>query len=162
MGHIRHQVSTGLVSDFTHSSVINVTGISTSTSNDDLGAVQDSVSFKGVVIDLTSLLVEAVGEGFKVRRDGRNLLGWRLVTVRQAKQPKNQYLITSFDKQTLLTGHHGEDPNPSNDRVASSRHRTHKGWQEHLTTRLGICVSWHSKRLNTLTTTPQYLTMLEH
>lgn len=91
MGHIGEHVRVDLVTDLADALVVDEATIGASTCHNDLGSVKSRKLLHLVVVNLTSRLVKAVGNGLKVLRHGRDLLCGGLVavgkmtTVRQIK-----------------------------------------------------------------------------
>lgn len=83
VSHIDNQVSANGVSDLAHASIVDQTAVGRGTGNKDLGAVHLSVGLQGVIVDDTSLGVDAVRECLEVRRDSRDLALGGLVSVTQ-------------------------------------------------------------------------------
>lgn len=81
VGHVDNEVSADLVSDLAHTGVVNQTAVSRSTRNNALGAVDLSVVLEHVVVNNSSLEVDAVGEGLEVSRDSGDPTG------RKSQQP---------------------------------------------------------------------------
>jgi hypothetical protein len=83
VSHIHHEVAADLVSDLTHAGVVDLTAVGGGTGNEDLGAVHESVLLELIVVDETSVEVDAVREGLEVCGNGGDLPLGSLVTVGQ-------------------------------------------------------------------------------
>lgn len=69
VGHVDNKVGTDKVSNLAHTSIVDVTAVRRGTSNEDLGAVEDSGLLEHLVVDDTSLGVDTVWHGLEVDRD---------------------------------------------------------------------------------------------
>ena len=93
MGHVDNEVSADLISDLAHTGVVNQTAVSRSTRNNALGAVDLSVVLEHVVVNNSSLEVDAVREGLEVSGDSGD-----------PTDRKNQQPFPLYDKtRTALT-----------------------------------------------------------
>lgn len=72
VSHVHEKVAADLVSDFTHTSVVDLAAVGGGTGNEDLRAVHESILLELVVINETSVEVDAVGESLEVCGDGRD------------------------------------------------------------------------------------------
>lgn len=82
VSHVHNEVGPDLVSDLAHAGIVNQTAVGGSTSDQALGAVKLGIGLEGVVVDDTSLKVDAVGEGFEVSRNSRNPVQYGKLQVR--------------------------------------------------------------------------------
>src|SRR5579859_6850678 len=80
VGHVSDEVSTDFVGNFLHALVVDQSAVSACSRDKDLGSVEGSTGFKSIIVNDSSVLVDAIWHSLKVRRDGRNLLGIGLVT----------------------------------------------------------------------------------
>jgi hypothetical protein len=69
VGHIDNEIGTDRIGNLAHAAVVNKTAVRGCACNQDLRAVELSIRLKGIVVDDTSLEVDSVREGLKVRRD---------------------------------------------------------------------------------------------
>lgn len=83
VGHVDNKVSANLVGNFTHALVVDQAAVGRGTGNKNLGSVKSGGLLEHIVVDDTSLGINAVGHGLKVGGDSRNLSGVSLVTVRK-------------------------------------------------------------------------------
>mmetsp|Transcript_9007 Transcript_9007/g.11987 ORF Transcript_9007/g.11987 Transcript_9007/m.11987 type:complete len:214 (+) Transcript_9007:569-1210(+) len=83
MCHIRQNVGTDTVGNFTNTFVINKARIGRRTGNNQLGTKEFRRFGHLIVINNTSGFIETVGHGFKVTRNHGNLFVGCLITMRQ-------------------------------------------------------------------------------
>ncbi|KAH3682863.1 hypothetical protein WICPIJ_006170 [Wickerhamomyces pijperi] len=83
VGHVRQNVGTNLISDGSHTGVVNDTGIGRGTSNDDFWSEQFSGLLQGIVIDQTGGFVQSVRNSLEVFGNVGDLHVRGLVTVGQ-------------------------------------------------------------------------------
>src|ERR1700761_4070312 len=69
MCHVNHKIAADLVTNLTESSVVEVSTVGASSSNNDLWSIQESIFFQAIIINDTSLKVHTIRESLKV--DGR-------------------------------------------------------------------------------------------
>lgn len=99
VSHIDNQVGADGVSNLAHALVVDQTAVGGGTGNKDLGAVQDSVLLELVVVDDTSVEVNAVGHGLEVGRDSRNPN-----SILLTKHPSPSYVMEGLVYSLLSLG----------------------------------------------------------
>lgn len=72
VSHIDNKVGADRVSNLAHAGVVNQAAVSRGTGNEDLGAVENGVLLKGVIVDDTGLEINTVGHGLEVGGDSRD------------------------------------------------------------------------------------------
>lgn len=77
VSHVDNEVGTDRVGNLAHALVVDQTAVGGSTGNKHLGAVQDGVLGKLVIVDDASLEVDTVGHGLEVGRDSGDPAGRR-------------------------------------------------------------------------------------
>lgn len=75
VGHVDDEIGTDRVGNLAHASIVDQTAVGRGTGNKDLGAVEDRVLGKGIIVDDTGLEVNPVGHGLEVGRDSRDPVG---------------------------------------------------------------------------------------
>jgi len=99
-----HQVSTDRISNHPESLIIEISGVSWSPTNQNLGFVQENILFQLIIIDKTGLSIHEVWLRLEKLAGSRNFLVIRLMTVREMstmRKRKTHYFVIRL-QQTCI------------------------------------------------------------
>lgn len=70
VGHIYDKVCAAQICDFAHPFVVNQSAVGRSSSNENFGAIHQSVFLQHLIVDYSGFKIYSVGKGFEICGDG--------------------------------------------------------------------------------------------